>query len=159
MSPERAPLHDVAASLRAAVAVATPRLRAVSSSEAAKSPDGQGWSRKEILGHLIDSATNNHQRFVRAQLQGELRFPGYQQDGWIATQNYTASDWPLLVDLWRAYNLHLADVIERIPAAHLKIACTLDEREPVTLQFLAEDYVTHLEHHVQDMALEARVSG
>src|SRR5882672_12120249 len=64
------------------------------------------WSRKEVLGHLIDSASNNHQRFVRAQLQGELVFPGYQQDRWNQLQQYQSERWENLVRLWASYNRH-----------------------------------------------------
>src|SRR5258706_11100853 len=68
------------------------------------------WSRKETRGPLIDSACNNHQRFVRAQLQGELVFPGYEQDSWNRAQRYQSEPWENLVALWASYNRHLAHV-------------------------------------------------
>src|SRR5258706_9340245 len=88
----------------------------------ARRPSGE-WSKKEILGHLIDSACNNHQRFVRAQLEAELVFPGYEQEGWARCQGYATADWALLVELWAAYNRHLAAAIARIPAEKLATPC------------------------------------
>ncbi len=120
---------------------------------------GEGWSAKETVGHLIDSAANNHGRFARAQFKDDLVFDGYVQDEWIAAQNYQQASWPQLVQLWRLYNLHLAHVMSHAPPAELtrprhphtldKIALQLvDEREPATLEYLMRDYVTHLEHHL-----------
>src|ERR1700685_32372 len=66
-----------------------------------------GWSRKQVIGHLIDSASNNHQRFVRASLQTSLEFPGYDQNGNVSVQAPQDADWLLLVSLWSAYNRYL----------------------------------------------------
>jgi hypothetical protein len=106
------------------------------------------WSRKELLGHLIDSAGNNHQRFVRAQLQAEMSFPPYVQDQWVAAQGYAERPWPALVELWRALNEHLAHVAARIPAAKLRHVCTVSADEPSSLGRHVVDYVDHLEHHL-----------
>jgi len=107
-----------------------------------------GWSRKQVIGHLIDSASNNHQRFVRAALQGSLEFPGYEQDGCVRVQAVQSAPWPLLVTLWTNYNLYLAHVIAHLPPAQLEAKCRIGEDDPVTLKFLAEDYLTHLLHHL-----------
>ena len=107
-----------------------------------------GWSRKQVLGHLIDSASNNHQRFVRAALQTALDFPGYDQDGCVRVQAVEEADWTLLVSLWAGYNRYLAHVIAHLPASKLETLCRIGSDEPVTLQFLAEDYLVHLLHHL-----------
>ena len=107
-----------------------------------------GWSRKQVLGHLIDSASNNHQRFVRATLQGSLDFPGYEQQGWVRVQAVEEAPWPALIDLWTSYNRHLAHVIAHLPPAQLEAACRIGSGEPVTLRFLVEDYLRHLLHHL-----------
>ena len=107
-----------------------------------------GWSRRQVLGHLIDSASNNHQRFVRAALQGSLEFPGYDQDGCVRVQSVQEVPWPTLVALWASYNRYLAHVIERLPAAKLEAPCRIGSGQAVTLRFLVEDYVTHLLHHL-----------
>ena len=111
-------------------------------------PSSTKWSRKEVLGHLIDSASNNHQRFVRAQLEDELVFPGYAQTDWNRVQQYQSENWENLVRLWTSYNLHLAHVIAAIPESAAENRCTIGDGEPVTLQFLVTDYVIHLEHHL-----------
>jgi len=110
-----------------------------------------GWSRKQVLGHLIDSASNNHQRFVRAALQPSLDFPRYDQDGNIKVQGPQEADWKLLVSLWSAYNRYLAHIIARLPAPKLETICRIGPGEPVTLDFLAHDYLTHLIHHLNQI--------
>jgi len=107
-----------------------------------------GWSRKQVLGHLIDSASNNHQRFVRAALQTALDFPSYDQDGCVRVQAVEEADWTLLVSLWAGYNRYLAHVIAHLPASKLETLCRIGLDEPVTLRFLAEDYLRHLLHHL-----------
>src|SRR5690349_16768969 len=91
------------------------QLAAITEPESASRSAAGKWSRKETLGHLIDSASNNHQRFVRAQLDGALNFPAYAQEGWNRTQQYQSEPWANLVRLWSSYNRHLAHVIAAIP--------------------------------------------
>ena len=141
-------MEAVATALRERVATAVPRLRRMPEAEVARRPAPGRWSKKEILGHLIDSAGNNHQRFVRAQLAAELDFPRYEQEDWVRCQGYAAADWALLVELWSAYNRHLAWVLDRLPAERLTVTCRIGPYEPVTLAALAEDYVRHLDHHL-----------
>ena len=103
---------------------------------------------KEVLGHLIDSAANNHQRFVRAQQTDTLTLPGYEQNHWVQSQGYQDADWPHLVALWTHLNLHLADVITRIPPATYAVPCVIGDSEAVTLEFVIVDYLRHLKHHM-----------
>jgi hypothetical protein len=100
------------------------------------------------VGHLIDSATNNHNRFVRAILGHEVRLPKYEQEGWVRVQGYASADWSALLELWRLYNLHLARVIELIPPDAAGTPCYIGDNPPMRLDELAEDYVRHLEHHL-----------
>jgi len=127
------------------------RLSAITEQESTtRSGDGKS-SRKEVLGHLIDSASNNHQRFVRAQLDGALNFPGYQQDGWNRAQQYQSEAWANLVQLWASYNRHLAHVIAAMPDDAGPRICVIGGGGPVTLEFLVTDYVVHLEHHLEQI--------
>ncbi len=87
----------------------------ISETEASVPAIEGGWSRKQILGHLIDSASNNHQRFVRAQLQDELRWPGYDQSGCVRVQRYQDARWSDLLGFWAAYNRFLAHVLAGVP--------------------------------------------
>ena len=130
------------------VEAAEPRLREISETESTQPVLPGGWSRKQVIGHLIDSASNNHQRFVRAALQTSLDFPGYDQGGSVRVQAVQDADWRLLVGLWAAYNRYLAHVIGRLPAAKLETVCRIGSGDAVTLEFLAQDYLTHLGHHL-----------
>lgn len=111
-------------------------------------PSPDRWTISEVIGHLVDSACNNHQRFVRAQGVDELTFPDYDQNAWAIAGDYCRADWPSLVTLWHAYNQHLAQVMRRIPADKRQTLCTITPHETCTLGFLVDDYVVHLRHHL-----------
>jgi hypothetical protein len=134
--------------LRAIVERAQRRLAAIPAAEAARRPAPDRWSKQEILGHLIDSAANNHQRFVRAMLDAEVRLPGYDTPEWVRTQGYATADWPPLVVVWVGYNRHLAHILERIPNERMAVPCRIGDAEPVPLQTLIASYVDHLLHHL-----------
>jgi hypothetical protein len=147
--------------LRAAIAAARPKLARLDDERAARPPAPGKWSPKEVLGHLIDSAANNHQRFVRARFQDDLVFPGYDQDAWIAAQRYSEARWSDLVELWSAYNLHLVRVLEALPAElasrpaarhNLDAIAFGKPPERPALAWFAHDYVDHLEHHLRQIA-------
>ena len=108
------------------------------------------WSKKEILGHMIDSAANNHQRFVRAQY-GDKTPISYNGDSWVKVQDYNSQDIKILTELWINYNLHLAHVISKIPADKYGVLFNADAKEPVTLEWIVKDYVKHLEHHLRQI--------
>jgi len=108
-------------------------------------------SRKQILGHLIDSATNNHQRFIRMQLTPELQFPGYEQNAWVKLSHYEAPPWRELVILLAAYNRHLADVMEHIAPETLGHIWDYRGEGRYDLEFVVTDYVVHLRHHVEQI--------
>ena len=127
------------------------RLRRIGEREATQHVRPGGWRGKEVLGHLIDSALNNHQRFVRAALEGGYAGPAYDQAGWVAAHGYAELPWEELLDHWRKQNRLLARVVERIPEARLGGECRVGSGEPVTLAFLIGDYLRHLDHHVQQI--------
>jgi uncharacterized damage-inducible protein DinB len=150
---------EVATDLRRTVDGATERLK-TNPPDRAKEPIAAGkWSAQEIIGHLVDSASNNHGRFVRAQLTDDLFFPGYDQAAWVSVQQYSARDWSELIALWRTFNSHIAHVVERIPqdvASQPRSRHNLDEiawktvprEQPVTLEYFVRDYVAHMKHHL-----------
>ena len=138
----------VAGDLQQTIDAALPKLRAISDA-AATAPRAPGkWSRKEIIGHLIDSASNNHQRFIRAQEVAKLSFPPYEQNHWSESQHCNERRWTDLIDLWYAYNAHLAHVMMKIPDGKLPVPCVIESEDAVTLEFLVTDYVRHLKHHL-----------
>jgi hypothetical protein len=142
---------DVAGELLSLVEAAAEALRRIDDPEASLKSAPGTWSKKEILGHMVDSAVNNHHRFVRAQQVEELAFPHYEQEHWVNSQGYGERPWPELVDLWRLYNRHLAHVISRIPEERLVVMCVIGADEPVSLGYLIEDYVVHLKDHLQQL--------
>jgi len=136
------------------------RLLALSDAQAGTRPAPGKWSPKEIVGHLIDSASNNHGRFVRAQLQDDMTFSGYEQDDWVRVQAYQERRWPDLVLLWQAFNHHIAHVMEAAAAEALVTPRArhnlnalawqpLDDGQPATLEYFMRDYVGHLKHHLR----------
>lgn len=152
-------MKEVAEDLRNIVDRDAKRLQAIPPEKACVPVAPGKWSPQEIIGHLVDSASNNHGRFVRAQLKDDLTFPGYDQEAWVRMQNYAESDWLALLALWRAYNHHIAHIIERIPeheATRLRARHNCDEiafktvpkSEPVTLEYFVCDYVAHVKHHL-----------
>jgi hypothetical protein len=138
--------------LTATVEAAARQFRGLDASVVAHRPSPDRWTIQEVVGHLLDSAANNHQRFVRAQFTDELVFPKYEQSQWVRCQHYAETNWTELIELWRLYNLHLAHVIRRAAPASLSVPCRIGDSPPVTLQFLMEDYVAHLKHHLQKIA-------
>ena len=141
---------------------ATTRLKDITEEQSRRGSSADSWSPIEILGHLIDSAANNHQRFVRAQFTDDLVFPGYEQEQWVSAQKYNEASWPALIELWRAYNLHLLHVVSVIPQQLLtqprknhsldRIAFnTVDQSTPATLEYLIRDYLDHLQHHLDQI--------
>lgn len=133
-----------------------PLLQKVSDAEASVKPGPAKWSKKEILGHLIDSAANNQQKFVRTMQSSEhLNFVGYAQDFWVEAQGYNTASWSDLISLWLSYNRHLAHIIQNTPTAKLTHTISIEGSQPFTLGFIMADYGEHLKHHLNQIFPEA----
>lgn len=145
------PFSPIASDLGRTVAQAKAMLARLNNADTSLRPSATKWSKKEILGHLLDSASNNHQRFVRATLQSELTFPGYEQDKLVDLQNFREMDWDFLVELWTSYNRFIAHVLTALPASASGTICHIGKNAPATLEYLAEDYVAHLKHHLNQI--------
>ena len=150
------------ADFRETIAGATARLRDITPDASRLKTADDDWAPIEILGHLVDSATNNHQRFVRAQFTDDLVFPGYEQERWVSAQKYRDESWPDLIQLWSSYNLHLSHLFSVIPTDVLtksRANHTLDQiafelvplDKSATLEYLIRDYVDHLRHHLKQI--------
>jgi hypothetical protein len=155
-------LPSYATELSETVARAVPTLLTLDDDRTLERPAPGKWSPREIIGHLIDSASNNHQRFVRAAFQDHLEFTGYAQDDWVALQQYHDAPWQELVTLWASFNQHLARVMAGIPEpirTKMHTRHNLDRLafrpvpagEPTTLAYFMEDYVRHLQHHLRQI--------
>ncbi len=156
-------VSSVAEDLRSTVEAGARKLAAVSAEESARRPAPGKWSPREIIGHLIDSACHNHQRFVRAQLEEDLVFAGYQQEEWVRVQAYQDAPWLLLLQLWKEYNLHIARIINSTPVEvsrrprkrhnlHQIAWQTMPQDQPATLEYFMRDYVDHLKHHLKQIS-------
>jgi hypothetical protein len=110
-----------------------------------------GWTRKQIVGHLCDSAANNRQRFVRAATGGTYAGPGYAQNAWVEAHGYAAQPWETLLHWWQVEHQILRSVVARIPEDRMATSCTVGDDAPVTLQFLIEDYIRHQKHHLKQI--------
>lgn len=124
----------------------------LSEQEISERPQPYKWSRKEILGHLCDSALNNLQRFVRAQYEEQPNtIIKYDQDQWVRLMNYQELPFEHILSFWVSLNKQIAAVWERTPENQLTNGFLLSEEQTVTLQWLIDDYVDHMEHHLNQI--------
>lgn len=144
-------LSELAAGLSALTDAAGKRLAAIGDHEW-REPYAPGkWTRIEVLGHLLDSAAHNHQRFARAMHDASLNAPGYDGDAQVRAQHYAQAPAAVLVDAWRAQNRLISYVLAQIPAAKEETPCSVASSPRMTLRDLAFDYVAHLEHHLRQI--------
>ena len=152
---------------RDTIVSAKARLSEIPETQSRQKSSPDDWSPAEVLGHLIDSAANNHQRFVRAQFTDDLVFPGYEQNQWVGSQKYNDEPWSDVIQLWSAYNLHLLHVASVIPEDVLTKARSphtldqiafnpVDKNDGATLEYLIRDYVDHLRHHLDQIFAEVK---
>jgi len=119
--------------------------------ELKRKPAPGKWSKKELLGHLIDSAANNHHRFVKAQFS---RIPffvnGYAQNDWVRIQNYNEKNTNELVNFWKVYNEHILFIMQNTPGDNFKIILNAEDpfESADNLFLLMKDYVDHMDHHL-----------
>ena len=147
-------MESVAKELQSAIKAAE-RMRQIADAEASVRPAPGKWSKKEILGHLIDSAANNHQRFVRLQLYSRIDLPGYDADEWVRVQGYGNRPWAELIDLWQIYNVQLAGLIDDADQDALAHVWHTPDGKDLSLEFLMRDYVVHLRHHLDQIVKPA----
>ncbi len=143
--------QETARHLRETISMVLPLLQAIPNTQASIKPQPTKWSPKEIIGHLIDSACNNHQKFIRAMSQRHTDFVGYQQDFWVQSQSYNDCTWEELLVFWSSYNLHLAHIIEHTEENVLSNTISIESVGPFRLDFIMPDYVEHLKHHLRQI--------
>jgi hypothetical protein len=138
--------NDLCAALEAVVT-----LRQIDETNASIRPGPGQWSKKEILGHLIDSAANNHQRFVWLQLMPRIDLRQYDGDAWVRVQRYQDRSWREVVDLWEMYNTQLAYLIRHVDSNALRNTWDVPDGTTQDLEFIMRDYVVHLRHHLDQI--------
>ncbi len=138
------------------------KIKEIPEAEMNEKPAPGKWSKKELLGHLIDSATNNYQRFIRAQDQQDLVFPGYDQDAWVLRNRYQEREVTEVLDTWWVVNRHIAELLETLPedvvnrktnTHNFDAICmrTIPKEQSTTLSYLIGDYLYHLEYHLSQI--------
>jgi hypothetical protein len=137
-------LNDLVSSFRE-------RLLSIPEKDAAAKPYPDKWSIKETLGHLIDSAANNHQRVVRMQGSIDIGALRYEQQHWVEANHYQTAPWTVVIGLWVSYNRHLAHVIAHVDPSTLSNRCDIGYAKPANLKFVIEDYLRHVEHHLRQI--------
>jgi hypothetical protein len=142
-------MQIIADNIRSLISESKPRLLVISEEQAGQKPGPDAWSKKEILGHLIDSAMNNHQRVVRAGYNNAMDFPPYDQNNWVKVQRYHQVSWNDLISLFEQLNLHFCRAVEILPQECLGNACNIGKESSVTIEFVIQDYLRHLEHHLR----------
>ncbi len=144
---------EAISSLQNLLKVVPQRLMNVYEDAVEKKSTSANWSPKEELGHLLDSAANNHQRIVRAQLEDKPAMPGYDQNGWVAVHGYQRREWKELIELWKALNRQLLAAAEAVSANSWTRTLTVAGSEALTLQFVFEDYLAHMAHHLHHIGI------
>jgi hypothetical protein len=138
------------------VASAMPWLEGVSGARAGVAPAEGKWSAKEVIGHLIDSAVNNLERIVRLDtvldIEPEVRAQSYEQDEWVRAQHYAEKEWAEVLELWRLLNGHIAWIMRHVAREHLGRICVFPDTH-VTMGFLMEDYIAHMEYHLKALKI------
>ncbi len=115
-------------------------------------PAHDKWSKKEILGHLCDSAINNLTRFVKIQFEKlPYKVEHYDQDNWVKANGYHSSPIDSIIDFWITANSRIVDVISKIPEEKLAYECIIPEGDTKTLLWLIEDYLNHMEYHLKQI--------
>jgi len=140
----------LASDIEAAIEEAQKKFQSLTEDVVNKRPTPSDWSAKEVIGHLIDSATNNHQRFVRLQITDGLAFPEYGQDNeaWVKIQRYQETSWEDLLNLWQCLNRHLARIIRHVNETCIDHIWVVDEDHAITLGEVMIDYLRHLKDHM-----------
>lgn len=154
--------------LRTITDVATDVLMEISEETAGCSPAPGKWSPKEILGHMIDSATHNHHRILEASTKEQVFFGGYDQDTWVATHQYKSYSWHALIQFWKYYNLHICQLVrnlspEILSRNNISYGYSLmsgkreDQTGNISIECIFKDYVIHLKHHLRQITFPSRV--
>lgn len=142
-------MKQVVAELRGIVAQYEKNINAIPDAEFSAKPLPHKWSKKEVVGHLIDSAQNNLRRFIVGQYESQPPLITYQQDFWVESNQYQSMNSADIVQLWKLLNLRICSVLESMPESNYTKECNTGSLH--SMQWLASDYLKHLKHHMNQI--------
>jgi hypothetical protein len=122
-------------------------------------PAPDKWSKKEIMGHLCDSAMVNLQRFIRCTFEENFKLV-YEQDEWVKAQHYQELTIDEVLQLWKMLNLQIIHVLDQYPPERMQAKCDNSKVDTSlhTVEWLAQDYLQHLQHHLSQVRANAFVN-
>jgi len=129
------------------------KIASIPEKEFAAKPQPDKWSKKEVLGHLIDSAQNNLRRFICGQYEPTPPKIVYDQERWVVSNNYTQTDSPELITFWLLINQRIVAVLNQMPPSAYASNCDTgkDSVQLHSIEWLADDYVKHMKHHLNQI--------
>jgi hypothetical protein len=143
-------LNTVAKQINELLKTVPQKIKSIPENKLSEKPSPDKWSKKEILGHLCDSAMNNIARVIRSQYD-ELPLPivSYHQMEWVSLNGYQTMHIDEIINLWSALNRRLSHALSSIPDEKLNKMCVLASGEKISIgKLMEEDYIKHLEHHM-----------
>ena len=143
-------MKNVVEDLNTVIEASITQWRAVSEDIWFQKRHPEKWSNAEVVGHLVDSALNNIQRFIRAQYESAPNL-FYNQNDWVRLNHYQTADKEDLIQLWALLNRQICRIIQNIPTENLELPCHFKvdgQLQIVPLRYVIEDYVVHLKHHL-----------
>ncbi len=138
-------MWSIASELEAIINHQLPLLRAIPGTEMALKQSPAKWSKKEIVGHIIDSAQSNIRRFIVAQYENEPKIV-YDQNKWVTIAGYQNYALDELINLWYSLNKHTCNILKDMPEEMAIRTCETGAMH--TIEWLAQDYIKHLRHHM-----------
>lgn len=145
-------IHTTANELAAIVDQYAKEMNDLSDDQFSSKPDPKKWSKKEVLGHLIDSANSNHRRFICSQYEATPKIV-YDQEFWVTANNYQNSKKENVIQLWHLANEQICEVLRTMPDQNTRLMCDTgkDTIQLHSIAWIAEDYVKHLKHHLNQI--------
>lgn len=125
-------------------------LMSINEKEFSAQPSPEKWSKKQILGHLIDSATNNHQRFIRSQAENNPQIY-YDQEIWVKNNYYQQMHAFQIIEFWTIYNYHILHIIKNMTEENYLRTCTMKDGQVLSIAYLVNDYIQHMQHHLKQI--------
>jgi DinB superfamily len=144
-------MKNLTTELQTIITTFSQRITEIPETDFSAKPTPTKWSRKEVLGHLIDSAENNLRRFICGQYETPPPKIKYEQNFWVSVNQYQTTPSKDVIENWRLINLKICRVLQQMPPENYSKTCDFADGKFLTLEWLAIDYVKHLKHHLNQI--------